>query len=113
MTVQEVKTAVIKFLRTAAALAAASGAGILFVLALMYGRKKRKRAKEDCDAEKGMASTDTAARGTAHSAEDERKRAGIKEKLRDRMRAVCTEHLERSGSGKTGSGTGGRSGKGG
>jgi len=101
MTLSGVKTAVIKVLRKTAAFAAASGAGMLFMLALIYGRKRRK--KEECNAEKETVCTDTAARGTAHSAEDERNRAGIKKRLRDRMRAVCTPHMERRGSGKAGS----------
>ena len=111
MTISGVKAAVMKFLRKAAAFAAASGAGMLFMLALIYGRKRRM--KEECNAEKGAEFTDTAVRGTAHTAEDEHKRAEIKERLRDRMRAVCTAHLERSGSGKTGSGYGGGSREGG
>jgi len=110
MTVQEVKAAVIKFLRTAAAFAAASGAGMLFMLALVYG--KNGRTKEERNAEKEMEHTDTAVRGYAYSAEDERRRAGIKERFRKRMRAVCAAHMERRGSGAACTGSGGGSGEG-
>ena len=109
MTVQEAKAAVVKFLRTAAVAAVSVGAGMVFMLALMYG--KNRQTKEEPNAEKGMEHTDTAVRGNAHSAEDERKRAEIKERFRKRIRAACAAHVERRGSGKPCSGTGGGSGK--